>query len=321
MGKIIFGNGAVGMALFDKCLEEHINVLGYCDNDRSKNVLSVEEAKALGAEFMIATGNVEGVSAQLKGCKVAYEETALLLESIDLSKHDRYTQFCILNCIEANRNHGNPYFLRSLDVMITEKCSLRCKDCSNLMQYYSNPKDIDISGEIEKLLEDYTVSEFRIIGGEPFLNRKWESIVQNLADNPKVKRIVIYTNGTVIPKANVLANNKIFVLISDYGKLSFNIGEVKKLFDAQGISYKVIAPRWTECGTIKKHDRNFEDNERIFNECCSRNTTLSNGKLYDCAFSANLARLGICDSPASCDYCNGRSLNDAEITPAIQMER
>ena len=36
-------------------------------------------------------------------------------------------------------------YVKSLDVQVTEKCSLACKDCSNLMQYYAKPKDSDLS--------------------------------------------------------------------------------------------------------------------------------------------------------------------------------
>ena len=34
--------------------------------------------------------------------------------------------------------------VKHLDLVLTEKCSLKCKDCSNLMQYYSRQKDSEI---------------------------------------------------------------------------------------------------------------------------------------------------------------------------------
>ena len=75
--------------------------------------------------------------------------------------------------------------MRSLDVMITTRCSLKCKNCSNLMQYYKNPENTDGS-EIIKALDiihnnvDF-ISEYRVIGGEPLMNRDWASIVNNLS--------------------------------------------------------------------------------------------------------------------------------------------
>jgi len=317
MAKIIFGDGVVGRVLFDKCIELKIDITGFCDEDKSKKALSIEEAKKLGLGFLIATGS--DVSEKLKGCEILHEETARLLEQVDLTKLDRYAQFCVLNCIDCNRNYDNPFFLRSLDVMVTEKCSLRCRDCSNLMQYYEQPKHIAILNDLVELLDTYSAGEFRVIGGEPFLNPMWCLIVEYLIDNEKAKRIVIYTNGTVVPGVEYLKRDEVFVMVTNYGKLSYKLEEIKTLFDKHGIAYKILEPKWTDCGKIEKHSRTIEELKQMFRDCCSRNSTLSDGKLYDCAFSANLARLGIYDNRASCDYCNGRPLNATEIEPAVQM--
>ena len=34
--------------------------------------------------------------------------------------------------------------IKTIDIQVTEKCSLKCKDCSNLMQYYKRPQDSNI---------------------------------------------------------------------------------------------------------------------------------------------------------------------------------
>ena len=47
-------------------------------------------------------------------------------------------------------------FVRSVDLVLTEKCSLKRKDCANLMQYYENPVNIDKQELIEDL-EDLMV--------------------------------------------------------------------------------------------------------------------------------------------------------------------
>ena len=49
------------------------------------------------------------------------------------------------------------------------------------MQYYKNPQDSDYIKTIESLeilrshIDD--ISEYRIIGGEPLMNRNWSNIV------------------------------------------------------------------------------------------------------------------------------------------------
>ena len=44
--------------------------------------------------------------------------------------------------------------LISLDVVITECCTLRCRNCANLMQYYHNPENTD-ADETIAAAEDY----------------------------------------------------------------------------------------------------------------------------------------------------------------------
>ena len=98
-------------------------------------------------------------------------------------------------------------YLRSLDVMITTKCSLKCESCSNLMQYYKNPLD----SEYEQILNSLDIisknvdeiSEFRVIGGEPFMNKKWAEIVYTIAlRNPKKKYIFIQMEQSFLKMNN-----------------------------------------------------------------------------------------------------------------------
>ena len=50
-------------------------------------------------------------------------------------------QLDLLNfSLNASRSSKN-LNLNSLDIVLTEKCSLKCKHCSNLMQYYEKPID------------------------------------------------------------------------------------------------------------------------------------------------------------------------------------
>ena len=63
------------------------------------------------------------------------------VEDIDFIK---YSAEAVEKCQNAYINN-DPLFLRSLDVVISEKCSLKCKDCSNLMQYYLEPRNFSFN--------------------------------------------------------------------------------------------------------------------------------------------------------------------------------
>ena len=94
--------------------------------------------------------------------------------------------------------------IRSLDVVLTEKCSLKCVDCSNLMQYYKNPQNADhksLKNNIKKFLDNINyVDELRLIGGEPFMYKGIYEILDLILKYKNFKSVVIYTNGTIIPK-------------------------------------------------------------------------------------------------------------------------
>ena len=65
--------------------------------------------------------------------------------------------------------------VRSVDVVITTKCSMNCESCTNLMQYYVNAKNTDeaVLGSVKNLSENVDhISEYRVIGGEPLMNKK-----------------------------------------------------------------------------------------------------------------------------------------------------
>ena len=108
--------------------------------------------------------------------------------------------------MNASRSSKN-LNLNSLDIVLTEKCSLKCKHCSNLMQYYEKPIDNefdDIILSIENFFGniDYCY-EIRLIGGEPLLFKKIDKVIEKLMiHSNKFGKIIIYTNGTIVPKGD-----------------------------------------------------------------------------------------------------------------------
>ena len=89
-------------------------------------------------------------------------------------------------------------FMRSIDILVTERCSMKCQDCSNLMQYYIKPQNIGnetIIKEIEEILSKIDhLFEIRLIGGEPFVNPNIYEMISYATNLSKVSYVVIYTN-------------------------------------------------------------------------------------------------------------------------------
>ncbi|MDP2923786.1 MAG: radical SAM protein, partial [Candidatus Omnitrophota bacterium] len=204
------------------------------------------------------------------------------------------------------------------------------------------------------------VHEFRVIGGEPFMHKEFHLIIKRLIDEPKVKKIAIYTNGTIIPKEyqmEDLKNNKVLVFITDYGIFSKKLNSLTQTLLWNNIAFYTLKVQgWADCAKIMRHHRDVEHQKEIFKNCCAKNlATLLKGRLYRCPFCANAARLlavpdyendyiNIFQEPQeamdiyemkkkikafllekdflqTCDYCNGRPFGAPEIQPAIQTDK
>ena len=204
------------------------------------------------------------------------------------------------------RRRKFPDTLVSLDVVITECCSLKCRNCANLMQYYHYPENTDVEETIsalKKVLKAVRVRQLNILGGEPFVCQKNLSRVLEYLkaeDIDRVDEIVIISNGTIIPSADCLAlmNDmpKLKVLFSNYGELSSKMNELTELFKREGIDYDVVdAEFWWDFGDVIKHEEKEKKTQHRFDACTSRRVcnSLYRGKLYYCPRQAHSIRLGL----------------------------
>jgi organic radical activating enzyme len=189
--------------------------------------------------------------------------------------------------------------IKYIDLVITERCSMKCVDCSNLMQYYKNPRNSTFE-EVKKSVEvtmssiDY-LSEFRVIGGEPFMNKDIGRIINLLKTFKNLSRIIIYTNATIVPKNDTLKSlmhEKVSLDITRYETHKHSINNHEKLMDVlkeNKINYIThTADRWTDSGRVKKYKRTENELQSLFHNCCVGDIlSILNGKLYRCPFSAN----------------------------------
>ena len=183
-----------------------------------------------------------------------------------------------------------------------------------------------------------------------------QPLINKLLTYKNVQGIVIYTNATVIPKGEnfeCLKNDKVFVEITDYGSLSKKRDELIKLLNANNIRYTSLVPIWTDSGTLRYQNATEEQLIEKFENCCMTDkTTILNGKLYRCPFSANAHNLNAIEPNEkdvvdldddnktidelkkeimllhknkkyleACKHCNGRDHLAPKIKPAIQTKR
>ena len=315
----IFGAGVAGEALYHVCKDSGAAATCFCDNNTNKTgrtlndipVMHISEAAKVlqNPVFLISAADIIDVVEQLEGLgfKNWYDSVAFLRD-FDVNRHalstpGDFAEYVISTCVVCHQAFRNPeaLFMRSVDIVITERCSLRCRDCANLMQYYRKPKNYaleDILNSVEALAASVDqINEVRVIGGEPLMNSAFASVVRRLIDEPKFNRVIIYTNGTICPseeRLRQIRHPKVLFFITHYGALSKNIERLTAQLEKFEIQHYVqVARGWSKCGTLNRHHRDENERNRVFADCCAKHLiTLMNGRLYCCPFSANAETLG-----------------------------
>jgi hypothetical protein len=347
-----------------------------CDNSTSKHGGSVRgipvksplEVLSAPADIQVvitaAPAYVDEIRAQLDGmgvtnvcdCAQALSEFSYCMDSFDTGVSKLHRDLDHYFYEYFRKRYPEKLIVPSLDVVITEKCSLRCRDCANLMQYYSAPKDIEF-GELFSSLDVFMQSvdhvlELRVLGGETFMNKRAHEYIEGLRRYNNYTRIAVYSNGIIVPQGRnlqCLVSKETYLRISDYGPLSKNIRAMTDVFDAHGIAYDVERiENWQDCAGIFKRERSQQELESTFACCCANNTlTLLNNRIYVCPFAANAANLGALPdvssetvdltllghdsirtatlsmlrekrSFSSCQYCAGRPLDKSPLPAAVQ---
>lgn len=204
------------------------------------------------------------------------------------------------------RKKRYPDTIVNMDVVITECCTLRCRDCSNLMQYYHHPENLDIDEAITSLrilFKSFRIKRLNLLGGEPFVcQNNLISILEflNKEMRGQFDEIVVITNGTIVPSIkciNIMSEiQELKLVFSNYGELSSKMNECIELCRSYGIKFDIIEDEfWWDCGNLALREEKAQKTQRRYDECYTRRhcTTLYRGKLYVCPRQAHATHLGI----------------------------
>lgn len=199
---------------------------------------------------------------------------------------------------EGDSQQTDRLIFNIIEFPITQKCTLKCRKCANLMQYYKSPENIppeEIYRDISMIMNfvDYC-HLISIIGGEPFIADGLSDYVDFIQGYSKrFGYLQITTNGTLIPSDDVLCKlsrwkRNVIVSITDYGETSVNLTKlVGKLNDFK-IPYLIRDAVWREQMQLIDGELNeFGYAEKIYRACkCKSCFTVIKGKLFQCEFLA-----------------------------------
>lgn len=207
---------------------------------------------------------------------------------------------------------SNKVFFYACGVNVTERCTLKCKECTMSIPYIQEPSDLSLetlTKDIDTLFSkvDY-VKDLQLLGGEPFLNPNLSEFIRYLREKyeSRTGRIVIYTNGTVELSDSILKilrESDVLVRLSDYSNISVPIAKRQEHFLNQlaknGVRSVVLKlDFWTPYGFEKNIRKTLSENQMIdfFDSCKPGCWTIHHKKLFYC-YCGHMAtrRLNILD--------------------------
>ena len=211
-----------------------------------------------------------------------------------------------------NEKQGRSVLSR-VTLVVTTYCNLRCDKCIQHIPDFKRHRHFPaqvLAGDLEALFAcvDHLYA-IVICGGEVFLYRELDQVLQACAASGKIGDISVATNGTIIPDAKTLAalrESKARVNISRYDPaLQPDVERLKAVLKENGIPYSHESSTvWHDTGGFERMEDGLE--RRRYSACAtSICNPLLDGQLHLCGKSALMAEGMVPDCPD--DYIDLRA--------------
>lgn len=318
---IIFGCGDLGIRIAKTLKMNNISPSCFCDNNLENVGMNIENIdvvylsaiqKNYDHPIVIISPRIkelqEEITIQLKNIFRTKKIEICTLKDFFLNIEKIYLE----NIVEKAKfidfqiqNYGpskTPYLhANAIDLFVTERCSLKCKDCANLMQYFQHPKDLstaNIYRDIDYMEEFFDhIMYLNVVGGEPFMHKDAYDIIGYAQTKKNIDIVNVLTNGTIPPnelKLIDLSRDNLYFRITQYAGLSSQVDAWVEMLEKHGFTYEVKSlDTWYDCAEIKKHNRTPEELHAIHETCSFESSVrpLNDGKLFRCPFANGLYRL------------------------------
>lgn len=197
--------------------------------------------------------------------------------------------------------YNNKVILPRMTMVLTTRCTFRCKECIEMIPYMKEHEDIpkeEIFRDIDNFVSSIDECVFmELIGGEPFLYKHLDEVIRYILKQDKIRNIAVVTNGTVTISAemiSLLKHEKISVIVSDYG-ISDKCESFVEVLKEHDVVVQVLQEQeWFSPGDASKRNRELDDLKRQYDKCHSPwwCKTIYKGAMYACVRSIGLHELG-----------------------------
>ncbi len=323
---IVFGASRAGWYIMKVLEHHHLPIAAFSDNDPCKQkiyhgypVLSPGDACRRFPDAVVLLGIfVPGTAVAVQrqfyslNCENVFFEmpaflfsflTTVVRRCCDNKILAKSVQTLFDNYNEGSLHYGyteNGCFVSPFATsVITQKCSLQCRDCAQFIPYYKTPVHFPVESIVADL-KQYAkafdlVPEISLHGGEPFLHPGLREICKEAAAIPNIVFISFVTNGTILPPEETLkemsACGADVHQSGGYGALSRKRAELFEAFQRHNIYSDILfcspTEKWIQPPPLRKHGRSLSANDELYGRCVGSKTCcqIMDGELHRCAVS------------------------------------
>lgn len=197
-------------------------------------------------------------------------------------------------------------YVDTVQISLTERCTLKCKKCAHGCHMVSaDSQDMELEVAYESADKFFAaidwVGEFTLIGGEPFLYKDLENVIEYIGKRYRSKAAIfsITSNGTIIPGQPVLdmcRKYDVLVRISNYSgtlkSLESKYERLQEVLEYNHVQY-VLGRRetqWVDYGfETVNHECEEKELIRIFDECKTPCREIRGSKYYYCVMARSIS--------------------------------
>lgn len=307
---VVFGLGEVFREYFSLFQEKKIPISCICDNNtelhgtffQGYKVVSLDTVKEELQDPIFIVAWPQEIKEQLedKGFTQYYEIFLVVKFLEGTFRWEDYIYFEERNNQRYEKEDSEILFVNNLDIYITDRCSLNCKDCCNLIPYFKKPQDYEyeyLTNQIDEacLIFDH-ISQIHLLGGEPFLHPQVYSLIQYACTKENVSYINLFSNGTIPLKEEEVAKfdpQKVIFTLTKYKELSRSMAFNLELLNRYDIFvYYKEDTEWFDCIDFDRQNYTLEQVKKVYDTCCTKYVKgIHDGNLYKCSYAIALTKL------------------------------
>lgn len=196
-------------------------------------------------------------------------------------------------------------YLNTLAIVTSYKCTLNCDGCGQhtpLIREMDQRKKMihmeRLKRNLNRLLSSVNgINHVGIAIGEAFVNENLLETIELVGNCEKIMSMNLPTNGTVLPKTEILNAMKkyhVSATITKYPCVAQEkIDQLTNLFDQYGILYSVYEDRtWYDLGTFEVLNCTPKENQLKYKNCERQWILMNESELWKCVVHATAVFCG-----------------------------